>query len=275
MQRTFTPDQSGPIALDLALSVGDITVFTDDRDVATVTVEPVDPTNDHEADALVHEALDTTTDDGLRVSVPRPLNTVGTTHRSHQAADVDGIVLNSGGAVVIGGQVVDEGHRLHRANGAVRIAAWLPENSSVHVRTDSAQMRTDGPLRWVSYRSKSGDLDVDSVGELEAATLSGNVKVGDAGETTTSTTSGNLNIERAARFNARSVSGDVAVRELTDQGTAQTTSGDVNVRAVSDSTVTASTVSGDIRLSARPGVDLNASTHTVSGHIQHPDIRAV
>lgn len=270
MRRTFTAPQTGPVTLGLDLGPGDIRIFTDDRDVATVTVEPVDPTNDREAERVVREAVDSGTGEELRVFVPQPVNAARGAQQPQQAADLGGIVISSGGTIIVDGQVINDANRHGRPNGAVQVTAWLPENSSVRVTTDSALMRTGGHLHEVFYRSTSGDLDVLSVGTLEATTLSGDIKIGEAGEITTHTTSGDLHARRAGRFNARSLSGDVAVEGLTDQGAARTTSGDVTVRAIADATVTATTASGDIQLSARPGVDLSTSTHTFSGQIQLP-----
>ena len=72
----------------------------------------------------------------------------------------------------------------------------------------------------------------------------------------------------ASSAELRSVSGDIGIDAAAGPVTAETTSGDITVHAAEPVTIDAASVSGDIRVTAGPGVCPSVRARSVSGRVR-------
>lgn len=232
--RTHTAEQAGAIVFDVALTAGAIRVTVEDRPSAEVTVSTEQDSGP--AADMVQAATFTERPGRLAVRVPDAPATIsgGTVHVSRGGRTVisTGSVFNAGvlmfgsGVVVNGGAVVGG----VVVGSPVTIDVRLPLGSTLVGKTTAA--------------------DVETYGELAAADVE--------------TISGALSIDTVAQPRLRSTSGDIRIARLTGDGRLRTVSGDVRVHAAVECSLSAQSVSGDIRVSGAR-VDLDASS--VSGRI--------
>lgn len=248
--RTITHTHPGAARFKLTLDVGTVAVYAEDRDTATVTLEPVRP-GDTEAARLIETATATSEGERFAVRVPTggAIGNTGTTVVQRGP----GTVCTSAGTVTgsVTGMVIGSGVTIIHGNAGVRATVRLPLGSMVAVRTRSADITTQGPLVGVDTETVSGDTRITTAAIVTARTTSGDVLIGAAGQVA-----------------AQTVSGDVTVRSLAGRAGIRTVSGDVAVHAERACTVQARSVSGDITVTAEPGVEVDTDTRTVSGRVR-------
>ncbi|MFJ4966740.1 DUF4097 family beta strand repeat-containing protein [Streptomyces sp. NPDC088729] len=155
---------------------------------------------------------------------------------------VTGMTINNGD-VIIGGRKVVSGARVVAEQGTVvsgggmgtiTVDVKLPsEMSSLRLETTSADLAVHGDLQVLDVRSVSGDVEARGVHTLRGNTISGDVAV-DCVD---------------ARVDVNSVSGNI------------------QIGAYNGSEFRASTVSGDVRVSATPTATGVIDTNTVSGDV--------
>ncbi|MFE3175554.1 DUF4097 family beta strand repeat-containing protein [Amycolatopsis sp. NPDC059090] len=259
---TITHATPGPVELALAADVATVVVnASPDYAFAQVTLNP-EREGDDEATRLVQAATMESRGDRLTVTVPRSHSSGGTTVvRNHYGnvtvagdmvvGSVVGMVIGgvNHGVTIVNDQFIDgSGTIVIGGGGGVRIHATVPAGSTVTLTGRSPNLTARGELAWVEAETVSGDLDVSAASAVDLRT-----------------TSGDIDTDACGTVRAKTVSGDVKVRNLDGSAHVRTVSGDVAIRAVADSTVTAQTVSGDIDLAAPRGVEIDASTRSVSG----------
>lgn len=263
--RTITHTHSGQTRFELTVDAGTVGVFAEDRDTATVTLEPIRP-GDREAARLVEGA--TVTSDGVYFSVQVPsgggASGSGTTVVQRGSGTVfmsggtvtgsiTGLVLGAGNVTIVNGQVISgHGTTIVQGSAGIRAVVRLPLGSAASIRTQSAEIATNGPLSSV-----------------DTETISGDALIGWADTVSAHTTSGDVHVNVAGQMSARTVSGDVTVRALGGNARVRTVSGDIEAHAVRDCTVTTQSVSGDITVTAEPGVQVETDTRTVSGRTRN------
>jgi hypothetical protein len=235
MQKSFAV--SGPVELEVRLASGDIEV------VAVEGAESVDvelTARDEESQALVDEARVE-----LREHHARPQVIVDVPHRR-------------------GG--FNLGSLFGRDGISCRIRA--PRDSSLDVRSKSADLAVRGTVGGVNLQTASGDVELEHVsGGLNARSASGDITVRTVGSgVNVQTASGDLEIEIArGPVNAATASGDLTIGEAWDSVNANTVSGDQDHSAVYQGLVAAHSVSGDIQIGVRRGSKVFLDCNTVSG----------
>ena len=182
--------------------------------------------------------------------------------------------------------------RLLRRN-AVTVRVEVPEGSRSTVATASADIEINGPVGERDVKTSSGDISTDDVaadvdcqdGEWShhdrqrraarsaltrpRATCAARAWPGGA---LFSTTSGDLELGAAgARVEVKATSGDVRLGELAHGAKVVNVSGDVRVLALGEGTLHVRSVSGDVSVGVRQGVDLHVDVETISGSV-HSDI---
>lgn len=249
-ERTFVSRSNGPVVLGLSLPVGSVRVqVTDTLPTARVVLSTEDTTGPA-ADA-VNRARSQQDGQAFGIEVPEmPDNVMVQNARGNTVFQNVGTVYGSvTGMTIVNGRVITGGHNVPRVS-AIVATVYLPAGSSLAIVSMASDAVVAGFLDRMEFRSTSGDLDVDSVRDLVASTISGDI---DARCVT-------------RQISARSVSGDINVSVYNGRSAElNSTSGDVTVHATNaaSGTVRANTVSGDIRI---PGSrHLNVSAHSVSG----------
>ena len=261
--RTITHTHPGASRFELTMAAGSVVVYAEERERASVTLEPLRP-GDAEAARSIENA--TVTSEGERFAVRVPSDgttgTVGTTvvqrgpgtvymSSGTVTGSVTGMVIGSGVTIVNGQVISGHGTTIIHGNAGVRATVRLPLGSMVAVRTRSADITTQGPLVGVDTETVSGDTRITTAAIVTARATSGDVLIGAAGQVA-----------------AQTVSGDVTVRSLAGRAGIRTVSGDVAVHADRACTVQARAVSGDITVTAEPGVEVDTDTRTVSGRVR-------
>jgi DUF4097 and DUF4098 domain-containing protein YvlB len=135
-------------------------------------------------------------------------------------------------------------------SGDLDVILTLPEGSSVGVITGSGDTVTRGALADIDVTTGSGDVKVgDTVNSLDVKTGSGDVVAGHIVE----------------NFECRCASGDVRCDGAATSTSIHTASGDVSLTAVRGGDISVRAVSGDIRVSVKPGLVIDVDGTTVSG----------
>lgn len=219
-----------PLHLVVRLSSGAVEVTAEERDSATVDVQPGDA-----HDASRDLAADTTVElrgDTLLVVTPKS----------------------------------SEG--LLRRSGSVRIDVRMPLDGTVEVKAASADTVCRGRYARAALTSASGDILVEHVtGDASAETASGKVRmIRIDGDLTVRGASGDVRADHAGgRINAKLASGDLQIGEAVSDVLAKTASGDVRLGAAGRGAVRVSTTSGDVAVGVRAGTGVWLDLSTVSG----------
>jgi len=143
-----------------------------------------------------------------------------------------------------------------------------PQNSSLSVRSKSADVVARGTLGGLNVSTGSGDVEANRVeGGVNIKSASGDTRVQEiSGGANVQTASGDIELEvvRGA-VNVNSASGDVTIGEAYDNVSANTVSGDQEHGAVMRGNVSAHAVSGDVTIGVRRGSKVYLDCNTVSG----------
>jgi putative adhesin len=256
--RTFTHTTTVPLTFRLDIGPGLVEIVAEDRTDAVVTLAP-EYISDELATRLINRAT-TVRDDGLfSVTVPRPVGPTGT--RTIVQADgvsvvqsarivtgtLTGLTITGDGNIYVsGGSVVSTGR-----GGNVRATVRVPSGSRVNVTTDTADLRATGPLTALAAKSVSGEVThVGTVDHLDVTTVSGGIHA--AGR----------------RVQAATTSGDMRIALDGPHAELRSVSGAISVHATTDATVTARSVSGDIRVTSDPATRVTTALRSVSGDVR-------
>jgi DUF4097 and DUF4098 domain-containing protein YvlB len=157
-----------------------------------------------------------------------------------------------------------------RRNASLDLTVELPEDSSIRVKTASADVTCEGALGPVNATTASGDVRVNQVsGDADLTTASGDVRIDDVtADVRVSTASGDVEIGRAGGdIIAKTASGDVSIGHAGQSASAKTASGDVRIDSIASGLADATTVSGDITVAVVPGVGVYLDVSTLSGDV--------
>lgn len=219
-----------PVTADIRVGAGTIAVTAEDRPQAVITVDPADAS---EASRLAAEQAEITlTGNRLRIDVPRS----------------------------------DNG-RIFRRGGKVRVEVRIPVDSRVRAELGSADIRTDGRLSEAVMNTGSGDVYVfETTGLSRVETGSGNVRVDTAGELRANTASGSVAATVVVGDAVlKTASGNVTLADGRGGVRANTASGSVSIKAARGSQVTVHTASGDVEVGVPAGTSVWLDLNTASG----------
>jgi DUF4097 and DUF4098 domain-containing protein YvlB len=222
-----------PITLAAHLGAGAIDVFAEDRTTSTVEVTPFD------ASASSREAAERT-----RVEL-------------------------HGSTLLIEPQ--EPGSWLRRRGGRIRVAARIPVDSSLQMKTASAGARCQGRYATASIHSASGDVFVEEVtGEAVINTASGDARVERVGgHLRAHSASGDISVGRVDEtVGAHSASGDVRLDDVGGAVNVKTASGDVRIGTARRGSVRVHSASGDVGIGVAPGTGVWLDLSSVSGSAQ-------
>jgi len=232
MQKAF--DVAGPVELDIRVTSGEI---------------EIDPTLDGrvEVELIAHD------DDSQRLVDQARVELSQHGHRPTVAIDVP--------------QKRGFSFSLSFGRPGLECRVRCPHESSVQLRTKSADLVARGTLGALNVATASGDIEVDRVsGGVNVKSASSDFSARETGPISIQTASGDIDVEIArGPANVTSVSGDIAIGEAYDNVSANSVSGDQDHSAVMQGVVSAHSVSGDITVGVRRGSKAFLECTTVSG----------
>jgi DUF4097 and DUF4098 domain-containing protein YvlB len=185
--------------------------------------------------------------------------------------------------------VVDVRGRSRFFRGAeVLVAITCPTETSVEVKTGSADIEGRGLFERVDVETGSGDVqfgDISEDADINAAsgdvqvsqiggegrlnTASGDIQVGTIGaDARVNSASGDVMIRTAGgRLEVNSASGDVLVREALGSVSVNTASGDQQIGTVFHDSVSLKSASGDLKVGIKQGSRLFLDVRSRSGDV--------
>lgn len=250
LSKQMRAPRSGPVTFAVSADMLWLEVGTDPR-ITTATAEVTGPP---EVTSAVRESMSGST---WSLAWPRTGRSGGITigGGNYGATVISGgsyqNIMMGGGRIVVNG--VDVTSAVSAAQPEpLRAVVRLPVGSSIEVRITAGSVTANGPLAHVRAETTSADLEIATVGTIEARSISGDIEVGMAVGT--------------ARLS--STSGDITVGDARSPVNAHSISGDISVHATQAITVDANAVSGDVRVTSDPGVRPDVHGHSVSGRVR-------
>lgn len=170
-----------------------------------------------------------------------------------------------------------------------RVDVVVPSDSTVAVKTGSADIQVEGAAGSAQVKSGSGDVRIDALGgdgvietgsgdirlddaraEVRIKSGSGDVAIGHAAAVATvSTGSGDVQIDTSTRAAVvKTGSGDLKVLDAHGDVTLLTGSGDLLVGSVDRGRVTMKGASGDLKVGIPAGVPVWTDVSTITGEIR-------
>lgn len=257
--RTFAAPVSGAVVFALEASAVDV-VINVSYDAEAASAELSGPAEVVDSARSI-TSRSASANSKWRLTLPRPrpvvigndtiINQVGGTVIIGDTMSIGGLSI-SGGHVQIGAihgaTVISTG----AAAEPLTLTVTLPAGSQVRARIDAGKLTTHGYLPVVELDGISADADIAGVGALRVRTVSGDIEVGHV----------------AGTADLYSTSGAIDVRNTAGNVTAETVSGAIAIRAVSDITVNATSVSGDITVRVARGTYPDVRARSVSGEVR-------
>ncbi|MER5322350.1 DUF4097 family beta strand repeat-containing protein [Streptosporangium roseum] len=293
--RTLPAPVDGPITLDLDLKHGAVTVTVADIPRAEIILTTTDP-DDSVTAKEINNATITANGNDVRAVVPvrSASGGVHTRIETHQGGRTvvtqfsgnivnSGVMIGTGTAVFTGksngkysiGQIGGD-FGIHLTAG-IEAEVRLPAGSSLRMATESTNVTITGELARISYRSISGTLRAGACSDLNASSTSGDVCADVADHVNITTVSGDIRLGRTEQVEASSTSGDISIGDFGGMATLKTVSGDISAHATDGGNLTATSVSGDIRVTAASGVAdaegedrLIVAARSISGDVSTP-----
>jgi hypothetical protein len=238
METFHTP---GPLTLRLQVPAGEIEVEATTTQETTVEVEPL--RTDEATLAAVEDTRVELRDRGagqeLRVDVPQK----GSTSRL--------------------------GFLFSRSP-EVRVRVVCPEGADLVVRSRSADVDGRGRFTSLDVETTSGDVEVtevDAAAKVQA--VSGDIRLHRIGAVAQlATVSGDVSVDSCGgTATLESVSGDLQLRDAGDAVTLKSVSGDARADNTGLGPVSAQSVSGDVRIGVRPGLQVWIDAASRSGDV--------
>jgi DUF4097 and DUF4098 domain-containing protein YvlB len=220
-----------PISVSITLASGECDVTAEDRDNATVDVQP------YKNDAKSIEAAETTKVDFRD------------------------------GRLTVRGPEGMTGWLFGRGSGSIRIFVRVPIGSSVSAKSASAPITFHGDMDVANAATASGAITVEKAASASVNTASGDLHVIECGgEVNGNTVSGDLQLDHVGGdVKAKSVSGDVRVDYVGGSVVGNSVSGDITINTVRAGLCKLNSVSGSISVGVAPGTGVWLDLNTVSG----------
>ncbi len=230
-----TFETPGPVALDLDVPAGDVSVTTWDEPRVDVDVRPARG-DDASAAAAAETRIELVERGGryeVSVSVPK-----------------------------------QQGRRFFSRGPELDVKIRCPQDADVELSTHSADFDANGRLGAVGVRSASGDVHVGDVGDLSFTTASGDLDAATVtGNLNVKSASGDVSVQTVGgTATVNTVSGDARLGETQGLASVTSVSGDVELDAVVAG-ARLNSVSGDLHVAARRGLSLWIDAQSVSGSV--------
>ncbi|TMR22087.1 DUF4097 domain-containing protein [Nonomuraea turkmeniaca] len=181
-------------------------------------------------------------------------------------------VTNLGaGAVIVGGDFygevdIDDGRVSMRGttvgatiltggmSGVIQAEIRIPASSALNMTSKDAGLTVRGEVVAINYTSTSGSLHVDACQSLTGSSTGGVITADVADRVVWRTVSGRVRLGRTENVQVSSVSGPVHIADFGGVAEIQSVSGRISVDATEGGTITATSTSGDILVTAAPGL---------------------
>ncbi|MEV6969501.1 DUF4097 family beta strand repeat-containing protein [Hamadaea sp. NPDC051192] len=157
---------------------------------------------------------------------------------------------------------------LKMRNPRLAVSIRIPADSTLDLRTASADATCSGAYRQVSVHSASGDVFVEDVtGDFAITTASGDVRAMHVGgEFKANSASGDISADTVdGSADLHSASGDVELGTLSGGVRATTASGDFALRTLRNGVAKVNSASGDIAIGVVPGIGVWMELTSMSG----------
>ena len=179
--------------------------------------------------------------------------------KADNGGSTTGITGSRRGVTVVQNAGVVTGNLVGFNAAPIAIEATVPEGSSVTGRTQSADVQLEGAVRNVSAHTQSGDVRVEQADHIAVKTMSGDVRLG-----------------RTDVVEANTMSGDITIADFGGTAQLKTMSGDIRVHATVGGDIDASSMSGDVTVTATQAAlddQLDIRPRSMSGRISVPSRR--
>lgn len=223
-----------PLSVDLRVASGHCTVTAEERDSATVEVEPLKPDNE----------------------------------KAQQAAADTAVQLDGDQLIVHTPETSGMGWLFGRRTAALKITVHIPLDSTVDAKVASADVICGGRLRALSINDASGDVSAEHVtGDVSINTASGEIRLGRVeGSIKANSASGDLHVDYAGKdITNNSASGDTTLGTTQGEVKVRSASGDLRIACARSGKVKASTASGDVTVGVPAGTGVWLDLNTASG----------
>jgi len=223
-----------PLSVDLRVAAGACVITAEQRDTATVEVEPAKPDDERARQAAANTVVQMTGDQ-LVIKTP----------------DTEGI-----------------GWLFGRRTAALRITAHIPLDSALDARVASAEVHCNGRLRELSINNASGDVVADHVtGNASVNAASGDITIGRVdGSVKAKSASGDLRVDHVGGdASHNSASGDTILGTTLGTVNVHSASGDIRIGAAGSGKVKIRSASGDVTVGVPTGTGVWLDLTTASG----------
>lgn len=223
-----------PLSVELHVASGHCTLTAEERDTATVEVEPMKSDNEKAQEAAAETVVEL---DGDRLLIKTP--------------ETSGM-----------------GWLFGRRSVALTITVRVPLDSAVDAKIASADVVCHGRLRALTINNASGDVSAEHVtGDVSINTASGDIRLGRVeGSIRANSASGDLRVDYAGDdVTNHSASGDTTIGTTVGDVKFRTASGDLRVGNARSGKVRAGTASGDVTIGVPAGTGVWLDLNTASG----------
>jgi DUF4097 and DUF4098 domain-containing protein YvlB len=145
--------------------------------------------------------------------------------------------------------------------------ARVPAGQDVEVTTTCADVTATGPLATLRVVSGTGDVCAEQADRADLRGVSGDVTLGRVDSARVSSGTGDVHIDQLHAGNVCTDGGVITVRVITGPLAVTTGSGDIGVHAAAAALLTVVTDSGDIRVTAEPGITIDRSGLTIGSRV--------
>lgn len=270
--RTATHPDPEPVTFHLDCRIGYV-VITADSDYDTARVELVAHDPDEALAASVIADAEITSDDSrfsVRVSWPESTTLIEQSSGGGRRSVVNKFTGSNSGNLIQAGDLHVEGDFFAGASGrgapahsaGITIRAYLPVQSSLHVKAGVADVVAHGIYESARVKTSTGSVTVSSVlGDAELSSNTGDLSIGLATNALLKNGIGDVNVGGVQVVNATTTTGKIRVDDVGQRADLRTSTGDIAVGSAHQCVVKARTTTGDIRATG-PGIQLNATSNT-------------
>ncbi len=147
------------------------------------------------------------------------------------------------------------------------IVITAPEGGTVRARVGAGDVRVRARVTDVSIESGAGDIRVDQdVQRADIRVATGDVwMAGITEDADIDSAAGDIRLGDVANARVNTASGDIRVDSVSEAMRIKSASGDITVRRFSGTDLEMKTMSGDIRVSLAPNMEIKAAIKTLSG----------